>query len=120
MPTKLQSLTFLMALLMITTGIIHFVRTRSYLHIVPESFPARILIIQLSGLIELAAGIGLLIPATRYPAAWIVLLLMLGFLPLHIWDVTRVMPAMGSTQAAWLRLALQFVLIAWAWYIKRK
>ena len=120
MPTKLQSLTLLMALLMITTGIIHFVRTSSYLHIVPESFPLRIFIIQLSGLIELAAGIGLLIPATRYAAAWIVLLLMLGFLPLHIWDVTRIRPAMGSTQAAWLRLALQFVLIAWAWYIKRE
>ena len=120
MPTKLQLLTILMAILMLVTGVIHFIRTKSYLHIVPDIFPARILIIQISGVIELMAGIGLLIPATRNAAALTVLLLMIGFLPLHIWDVTRVRPAMGSTGAAWIRLALQFVLIAWAWYIKKK
>jgi uncharacterized membrane protein len=110
-------LTIVMGILLLITGSIHFISTRSYLHIVPEFFPWRILIIQVSGAVELAAGIGLLIPATRRIAAIAVLVLMIGFLPLHIWDIFRERPAMGNKTSALLRLALQFVLIAWAWYI---
>jgi uncharacterized membrane protein len=110
-------LTILMGILLIITGSIHFLNTRSYLHIVPEFFPGRILIIQISGALELAAGIALFIPATRKMGAFVVLILMIGFLPLHIWDVFRERPAMGNKINALMRLALQFVLIAWAWYI---
>lgn len=74
----------------------------------------RRLIVQVSGLVELAAGIGLYIPVLRNIAALIVFILMIGFLPLHIWDVSRVRPAMGTKARAWIRLALQFVLIGWA------
>jgi uncharacterized membrane protein len=115
MPAFIQILTILMGLLMIVAGITHFLRTRLYLRIVPEFFPLRTLIVQVSGLIELAAGIGLFIPAARQIAALVVWILMIAFLPLHIWDVTRARPAMGSRGKAWIRLVLQFVLIAWTW-----
>jgi uncharacterized membrane protein len=111
-------LTILLTLLMLAAGITHFTKTRAYLRIVPEFLPSRILIVQLSGLIELAAGIGLCIPASRYPAATLVLLLMIVFLPLHIWDVFRERPAMGSRLLAWIRLPIQLLLIAWAWYVR--
>jgi uncharacterized membrane protein len=97
---------------MITAGGTHFIRSGMYLRIVPEFFPARILIIQVSGLVELLAGICLFIPVTRETAALTVLILMICILPLHIWDVFRERPAMGSTRNAWIRRALQFVLIA--------
>ena len=119
MKTLLQWLTIVMAIGMILAGATHFLRTRIYLRIVPEFFPLRILIIQLSGLIELLAGLGLLIPAFRSKAALVVLILMIGFLPLHIWDVFRERPAMGSKTNAWIRLVLQFLLIGWAWLITR-
>jgi uncharacterized membrane protein len=111
-------LTIALAILMIAAGITHFLKTRLYLRIVPQFLPLRIPIVQLSGLIELAAGIGLCIPAYRYRAATLVLLLMIVFLPLHIWDVFRERPAMGSRQLAWIRLPIQFLLIAWAWYVR--
>jgi uncharacterized membrane protein len=117
MQKTIAVLTFVMGMLLLVTGTIHFLNTRSYLPIVPEIFPGRMLIIQVSGGLELAAGIGLLIRSTRHIAAFVVLILMIGFLPLHIWDIFRERPAMGTKMGAWSRLALQFVLIAWAWFI---
>jgi hypothetical protein len=44
---------------------------------------------------------------------------MVLFLPLHIIDIFKETPAVGSHQAALIRLPFQFLFIAWAWYIKR-
>jgi uncharacterized membrane protein len=107
-----------LAMLMIAAAITHFWKTRLYLRIVPEFLPLRIPIIQLSGLLELVAGIGLCVPAYRSQAATLVFVMMIAFLPLHVWDVFRLRPAMGSKLLAWIRLPLQFVLIAWAWYVR--
>ena len=67
----------------------------------------------------LMAGVGLLFHSTRYDAGLAVLIMMVGFLPLHIWDVFRERPAMGSKMLAWIRLPLQGVLIVWSWYVWR-
>jgi len=45
---------------------------------------------------------------------------MLLFLPLHIWDIFREKAAIGSHQVALIRLPIQFVLIAYAWFINKK
>jgi len=46
--------------------------------------------------------------------------MMLVFLPLHIIDIFKENPAIGSHQAAIIRLPVQFLFIAWAWYIHKK
>jgi uncharacterized membrane protein len=111
--------TIALGALMTTAGIAHFAFTRKYLPIVPRWFPQRTGIVILSGLVELSAGIGLFFPQTRKEAALVVLVLMLGFLPLHTWDLFRDRPAIGPHWAAAIRLALQFVLIYWALYVWR-
>jgi uncharacterized membrane protein len=45
-------------------------------------------------------------------------LLMIAFLPLHIVDVFKDNPAIGSTTLAYIRLPIQFILIYWAWKVK--
>jgi uncharacterized membrane protein len=102
---------------MIVAGINHFINTRYYLRIVPPFLSLRRGIVLISGLIELAAGVGLLLHAYRHRAAMVVLVLMIIFLPLHIWDIYRDRPAMGSKRLALIRLPVQFLLIAWAWYV---
>lgn len=42
---------------------------------------------------------------------------MIVFLPIHIWDVTKEIPAIGSKTAAGIRLGIQFLLIAAGWWI---
>ena len=111
-------LTFLFGAGMILAGIMHFSKTNMYLRIVPGFFPFRVPIVLASGLLELVAGAGLFIPDFRQVAARLILIMMIGFLPLHIWDVFRDRPAMGSRKLALIRLPLQFLLIAWAWFIR--
>ena len=53
-----------------------------------------------SVIVEAAIGIGLIIPATRKLAAWGFFLLMIVFLPIHIWDLFQENPVVGSKQAA--------------------
>ena len=50
--------------------------------------------------------------------AWGILILMLLFLPIHIWDVFSDTPAIGSHNAALIRLPVQFLLIFIAWKVK--
>ncbi len=108
---------FVMALGMMVAGTVHFAAPRSYLRIVPEWLPYRMAVVYGSGVLELIAGIGLFLPAYRSEAALLVLSLMAIFLPLHIWDCFREHPALGSKTGAIVRLFLQFVLIAWAWWL---
>jgi hypothetical protein len=45
---------------------------------------------------------------------------MIIFLPLHVWDVFRDKPAIGSHQIALIRLPIQFLLIFIGWFISKK
>jgi len=46
-----------------------------------------------------------------------ILLLMIIFLPIHIWDVFSKTPAIGNHEAALIRLPIQFLLTAISWII---
>lgn len=84
--------------------------------IIPDAL-SKDLITYLSGAVELLLGVGLFIRSLRPLAGLGVLILMIVFLPLHLWDVFRDEPAMGSKLLASIRLMLQFVLIGWAWLV---
>jgi uncharacterized membrane protein len=64
-------------------------------------------------------GILLLIPQYTNKAATSSIILMLLFLPIPIWDVFQDTPAIGSTQAALIRMPVQFLFIGWAYLITR-
>ena len=112
-------LTISMGVLMVSAGLAHVIITRKYLPIVPDFFPQRMGIVVVSGVIELLAGIGLFVPGLRRQAAFVVLVMMVGFLPLHTWDLFRERPAVSPRWLTVIRFALQFVLICWAWKVWR-
>jgi uncharacterized membrane protein len=114
-----QILTFLFAAFMILGGINHFIKPEMYLPFIPSSLPG-LFIIYASGVVEVILGIGALIPKTKKTATLGILLLMIAFLPLHVWDVFKENPAIGSHQVALFRLPIQFVFIAWAWFISKE
>jgi len=45
---------------------------------------------------------------------------MIAFLPIHVWDLFRAEPAIGSMNAAIIRVLIQFVLIYLGWRIWKK
>ncbi|WP_347879380.1 DoxX family protein [Hymenobacter defluvii] len=106
----------LMALLYAGAGIMHFVKPKVYAKIVPPYLPVPLTLVYVSGVAELAGGLGLLLPATRRPAAWGLLLLLLAVFPANVYmarhnDELFRLP----TWMVWARLPLQLALIGWAW-----
>ncbi|WP_299679922.1 hypothetical protein [uncultured Tenacibaculum sp.] len=110
---------FLMAVMLIAIGFHHFYKPKFYYPIIPAFFP-KLFVTYASGIVELVIGLGLCIPNYQKYAALGMALLMIAFLPLHIWDITREKPAMKTKKGAYIRLVIQFVLIAWAWFLFKK
>jgi uncharacterized membrane protein len=112
-------LTFLFGAFMIFGGINHFRHPAMYLPFIPDFLPQQ-LVNQAIGILEIVLGIGVFIPQFRQKASFGIFILMIIFLPLHVWDVFRDNPAIGSHQVALIRLPMQFLLIFVGWYISRK
>ncbi|MBE7661303.1 hypothetical protein [Tenacibaculum finnmarkense] len=114
-------LKIILAVFMIFGGVQHFIKPTFYLPFVPTFLPFPIMIIYLSGILEIGLGI-LLFLDTKYAklGALGIFYLMLLFLPVHIWDVFSATPAIGSHTAALIRLPFQFLCIAWAWKIHKE
>jgi uncharacterized membrane protein len=109
-------LTLLFGALMIVGGAAHFISPAMYDAFLPEFLPRRPLNL-LGGAVEIAAGAAVFIPRFRRWGTLGILILMVAFLPLHVLDAFRAQPAIGSHQAALIRLPVQLLLIAWAWAI---
>lgn len=112
-------LTFLFGILMIFAGINHFRHSVIYVPFIPDFLPKNFINLA-SGIIEIVLGIGVFIPQFRQRSAFGIFLLMIIFLPLHVWDVFRDKPAIGSHQIALIRLPIQFLLIFIGWFISKK
>jgi uncharacterized membrane protein len=111
-------LTFLFGAFMVFGGINHFLKPTMYFPFFPNFLPKEILN-YLAGVVEILVGIGVFIPQYRSQATLGILILMVVFLPLHIIDVFKDNPAIGSHKAALIRLPIQFLFIAWAWWIRK-
>lgn len=112
-------LTFIFGAIMIFAGFKHFQSPEIYFPFIPNFLPAQ-LTNYLAGILEIVCGIGVFFPSFRSWATLGILVLMILFLPLHIVDVFKEKPSIGSHQVALIRLPIQFVLIAWAWFINKK
>ena len=110
----------LLALAFITAGVLHFVKPEPYLAIMPPWLPAHALLVQLSGIAELAGGIGLLVERWRRATGIGLMLLLMAILPANIQMLlnyqARGAPA-GEITLLWLRLPLQLVLMAAVWWV---
>ncbi len=112
-------LTFLFGILMILAGINHFRHSAIYLPFIPDFLPQNF-INKAIGILEIVLGIGVFIPQFRQKAVYGIFILMIIFLPLHVWDVFRDNPAIGSHKIALIRLPIQFLLIFIGWFVSEK
>lgn len=112
-------LQLLLAVFLGYAGVQHFLNPVFYEPFVPAFLPTKTLFVYVSGAVELLLAVLLLIPQYTKKAATGIMILMLLFLPIHIWDVFQETPAIGSKQAALIRLPVQFLFIGWAYLVKR-
>jgi uncharacterized membrane protein len=73
-----------------------------------------------SGAVEIVLGVLLLVPRHTVTAAWGLILLLIAVFPANVQMALHpeTFPEFGPA-ALWLRLPLQGVLIAWAWWVTK-
>jgi len=101
-------------------GINHFVNPYGYIHIIPHYIPAPVIMNFLAGLLEILFALLMIRPKTRKVASWGIILMLIGFLPVHITMLINAPLQVGAIKVtpilAWIRLLLQPVLMLWAWW----
>ena len=105
---------YLIAALFVSAGINHFVNDRVYEAIMPDYLPMHHEAVVVSGIAEIAGGLGALVPQTRVAAGWGLIALLVAVFPANLdmavhADKFPKIPAWGL----WARLPLQFLAIAW-------
>jgi uncharacterized membrane protein len=107
------------SLLFITTGLFHLLNPRPFVEIVPSYLPAPEWLVAISGIFEIAGGIGLLVRQTRRLAAIGLILLLVAVVPANIHMLTHHPFFMGKRLPEWLlwlRLPLQPLLMVLIWW----
>jgi uncharacterized membrane protein len=125
--TRVDRLRMLLAVLMIGVGILHFTAKDFFVQIVPPQLPAAEWLVVISGVCEIALGALLFPRATRRLAGYGLVALYIAVFPANIYMAVTNLQLQGmpdgfmqpSPLALWLRLPLQFVLIAWALWVTR-
>lgn len=101
-------------------GIMHFVKPKAYLRIMPNYLPTPKLLVSLSGFIEIILGILLCFPATKNDSIYLIILMLITFLLVHYYMLSGEKASAGIPR--WiliLRIPMQFGLIYWSyWYLK--
>ena len=111
---------YLFAAIFIFGGFNHFRDPEVYLSIMPPYLPWPSALHLTAGFFEFVFGVMLLIPRYQRLAAWGLIALLLAVYPanIHMAVNWRDYPEWRMS-FLWIRLPLQFVLIAWAWWFTK-
>lgn len=112
-----------MAVFIIFTGFSHFKLQKGMAMMIPGFIPAKMFWVYCTGLIEIAAGIGLMIPAIReITAILLIIFYVLVFIAninssrkkINIFKADYTGPGMKYLYTQ--RIPMQIILIVWTWY----
>lgn len=113
----------LLVLLYFLAGINHFRSAAAYISIIPPYFPAPKLLNTLAGCAELIFALMLIFKKTRIYAVYGIIFMLIIFTTVHIYMIQIAPLKLGSfivsKTVAWIRLPLQLVLIAWAYWHRK-
>jgi uncharacterized membrane protein len=115
-----KPLTFAAAGFYVFTGASHFLKTASYLKIMPPDVPWPHAMVYLSGAAEIAGGLGLLLRRFRRWAAFGLIALLVAVLPGNVYMATNHVQVTSTPLPVWLlwaRLPVQLLLIWWLVYV---
>ena len=111
-----------MSTMLAFTAIAHFAFTRGMEMMIPGFIPFKKLMVYLTGLIEIGAAAGLLIPGLRLLTAWLLILFFILLLPANInAAVKHIDYQKGTFEGSgvtylWFRVPLQILFILWTYF----
>jgi uncharacterized membrane protein len=111
---------WLLVVAFVIAGWNHFRDPDLYLAMMPPYLPWPAGLIAISGVAEIAGGIGVAIPAVRRLAGWGLIALLVAVFPANLHMALNHVQLPGvhlSETVLWIRLPLQAVLILWVWWV---
>ena len=108
-----------LGLAFLLAGAMHFIAPRSYLPMMPSYLPYPQQLIAISGLAEMAGGLGVLIPFVRRLAGYGLIALLIAVFPANLNMAIHhtQIPGLHVTPfMAWLRLPRQLPMMYWVWW----
>ncbi|MCA9707776.1 MAG: DoxX family protein [Myxococcales bacterium] len=106
----------LLGVFLVIQGINHFAFEAFFVRAMPGWAPCPQLLVQLSGIAEIALGVAVLVPRTRILAGWGIVALLWAVFPANIQMAMHPeqWPQVSAT-LLWARLPLQALFVVWAW-----
>jgi uncharacterized membrane protein len=110
------------SIMLLFTAIGHFKFSKGMTMMMPEFIPFKKELILLTGAIEIAAAIGLLLPSMRYFTSILLIVFFISILPVNINAAIKKVDYENGTYDGnginylWFRLPLQVLFILWVWY----
>jgi len=111
-----------MSCMLFFTAIGHFAYSKGMAMMIPGIIPFKTAIVYLTGLIEIAAAIGLLILSLRHMTSLLLIIFFIAILPANIHAAIHKVDFQKGTNEGnelkylWFRIPLQLFFIAWVWY----
>ena len=121
MNTRPRAVAFwVLAAFFVVAGANHFLNPAPYLAMMPPYLSWHERLIVVSGVAEIAGGVGILIPKMRRLAAWGLVVLLVAVFPANVQVALHGWPGVQIPQwTLWARLPLQGVLIIWVYWVCR-
>jgi len=111
-----------MSIMLFFTAVAHFAFNQGMAMMLPPFIPAKQLVVFMTGLIEILAGIGLLIKPYRHITSILLIIFFIVILPANVYAaINKVDYEKGSYSGTglkylWFRIPLQMFFIEWVWY----
>ncbi len=107
------------SILFVLFGVLHFTATDLVVQMLPPWVPFREGIVLLTGVLEVACGVGLLVPAYRRSTAWACIAMLVLFYPANVYTHLAGVPVPGHgslMEFLFVRTPLQPLMIVWTWW----
>ena len=104
----------------IMIGVAHFREPDKFVEIIPAFLPFQLMLVYISGAMEIGGGLAIIYPETRVLAGRFIALFLIGVYPANLYMWTNDIAFNGTqfdTQGHILRLLAQLLLIAAALYL---
>ncbi len=111
-----------MSVMLVFTSVGHFVFPDGMALMIPKPIPNKKILVYITGIIEIAAAIGLMIPALRHLTSIFLIIFFIAILPANIYAALHKVNLEKATYDGngisylWFRVPLQMLFIAWVWY----
>lgn len=110
-----------MSTMLVFTAVAHFAFTRGMAMMLPDFIPFKTETVYLTGIIEIAAAIGLFIPSFRFVTGWLLIAFFILLLPANIYASIKHIDYQKETfdgngpTYLWFRVPLQILFIIWVY-----